>query len=63
MLIVKRTVRKGIHSFRRDDQASSLLPVLVLFLANRRSSVVRKWIVVWFTLQGWEGISIRGHGT
>lgn len=52
MMIGKRTVRKGINSFRGDDQASSLLPVLVLFLANRRSSVVRKGIVVWFALQG-----------
>lgn len=47
-----RTVSKGIHSFRGYDQTSSFLAVLILLLAHRWSTVLRKWIVVGLTLKG-----------
>lgn len=50
-IVLKRTVCKGINSFGRNDQSTSLLPVLVLFLPHRRASVVSEWVIIGFTLQ------------
>ena len=46
-----QTFGKGIYAFGRDDHSSSLLPVIVLAIGDRRTTSVRERIKVLFALR------------